>query len=179
MKFVETAAPMQLAIYVDAAHATDLTTRRSISGMVATLNGTAIAYNAKRQPTVATSSTEAEFIAAVSAGKMCKFIRHILDEVGYPQHEPTAIYEDNAVAILMANAGKPTKRYRNIDIQYFALQEWVDRKLVKLFHIPGVVNPADALTEALGWVLHTCHVTRLISHCGSGYTSTSGHICIE
>ena len=44
MKFLEPTTPMQLAIYVDAAHATDLTTRRSISGMVASLNETAIAY---------------------------------------------------------------------------------------------------------------------------------------
>ena len=78
--------------------------------MVATSNGTAIAYKAKWQPMVATSSTETEFIAAVSAGRMCKFILHILDEVGYLQHELTAIYEDNAAAILMSNAGKPTKR---------------------------------------------------------------------
>ena len=176
MNFVEPMVPMKLVIYVDAAHATDLTTRRSISGMIATLNDTAITYKAKWQPTLATSSTEAEFIAAVSAGNMCKFIRHILDEVGYPQHEPTAIYEDNAAAILMANAGKPTKRSRHIDIQYFALQEWVDRKLVKLFHIPGVFNPADSLTKALGWVLHTRHVTPLMGHCGYGYTSTSGQI---
>ena len=177
MKFVEPAVSMQLAIYVDAAHATNLTTRRFIRGMVATLNGTAITYKAKWQPTLATSSTEDEFIPAVSAGNMCKFIRHILDEVGYHQHEPTAIYEENAAAILMANAGKPTKRSRHIDIQYFALQEWVARKLVKLFHIPGVVNPADALTKALGSVLHAHHVTRLMGHCGSGYTSTSGQIC--
>ena len=126
---------------------------------------------------MATSSTEADFIAAVSAGKMSKFIRHILDEVGHPQHEPTAIYEDNAAAILMENAGKPTKRSQHIDMQYFALQEWVDRKLVKLYHIPGVINPADSLTKALCWVLHTRHVTRLTGHCGSSYTATSGHIC--
>ena len=40
MKFVEPQAPMQLAIYVDEEHATDLTTRRSIIGMVDSLNGT-------------------------------------------------------------------------------------------------------------------------------------------
>ena len=44
LRFIEPTASMQLAIYVDAAHATDLRTRRSISGLVATLNGTAIAY---------------------------------------------------------------------------------------------------------------------------------------
>ena len=116
MRFVEPAQDMQLAIYVDAAHGTDLRNRRSISGIVATLNGTAIAYCAKWQPTVATSSTEAEFIAAVSAGKMAKHLRYILDEVGIIQHGPTAIYEDNAAAILMANAGKPTEQSRHIDI---------------------------------------------------------------
>ena len=110
MKLMEPAASMQLATYVDAEHSTNLTNRRFICGMVATLNGTAIAYKAKWQPTVATSTNESGFIAAVSAGKMCKFIRHILDEFGFPQHEPTAIYEDNAADILMANSGKPTKR---------------------------------------------------------------------
>ena len=59
LKFVEPAMNMQLVIYVHAAHANDLKTRRSISGLVDTLNGTAIAYKAKWQPTVSTSSTEA------------------------------------------------------------------------------------------------------------------------
>ena len=82
LRFVKPTTRMQLAIYVDAAHATDLRTRQSISGLVATLNGTAIAYKAKWQLTVSTSSTEAEFIAAVSAGKMAKHLRYILDELG-------------------------------------------------------------------------------------------------
>ena len=107
---------------------------------------------------------------------MAKHLRYILDEVGIIQHGPTAIYEDNAAAILMANAGKPTERSRHIDIQYFALQEWVSKGFVKLFHIPGVANPADSMTKALGWVLHTRHVTRMMGHCGSSYTTTSGHI---
>ena len=70
---------MQLAIYVHAAHAKDLKNRRSISGFVATLNGTAIAYKAKWQPNVSTSSMEEELIAAVSAGKMAKHLRYFLE----------------------------------------------------------------------------------------------------
>ena len=167
LKFTEPTTSMQLARYVDAAHSTDLKTRRSISGLVATLNGTAIAYRAKWQPTVSTSSTKAEFIAAVSAGKMAKHLRYILDELGVEQHGPTMIYEDNVAAILTVNAGKPTERSSHIDIQYFALQEWVERKIVKLSHIPGVANPADSFTKALGWVLHYRHITRLMGHCGS------------
>ena len=125
---------------------------------------------------MATSSTEVEFIAAVSAGKMSKHIRYILDDIGITQVGPTAIYEDNSAAILMANAGKPMERSRDIDIQYFALQEWVQKVLVKLHHIPGVASLADSMTKELGWVLHTRHVTRLMGHCGSSYANTSGKL---
>ena len=76
----------------------------------------------------------------------------------------------------MANAGKSTERSRHIDIQYFSLQEWVERKFVKLHHIPGIANPADSFTKALGWVLHFCHITRLMEHCDSSYKITDGKI---
>ena len=122
LKFVEPTANMQLAIYVDAAQATGLRIRHSISGLVATLNGTANAYRAKWQPTVSTSYTEAEFIAVVSASKMAKNLRYFLEELGVEQHGPTMIYEENVAAILMMNAGKPTEHSHHIDIQYFALK---------------------------------------------------------
>ena len=86
------------------------------------------------------------------------------------------IYEDNVAAILIANANKITERARHIDIQYYAIQEWITRGEVKLEHIPGIINPADALTKNLGWVLHQRHVTRMMGYCGSWYTNTSGHI---
>jgi hypothetical protein len=50
----------QLVGYVDAAHATDLRTRCSITGIVYTLAGGAIAFKSKVQPKTATSSTGAE-----------------------------------------------------------------------------------------------------------------------
>ena len=59
LKFLEPVVNMQLAFYVDATHANYLRTRRSISGFVANLNGTAIAYKEKWQPTVSNISTEA------------------------------------------------------------------------------------------------------------------------
>jgi hypothetical protein len=113
-----------LASYVDAVHATDLVTRRSITGLVFVLCGGPIAYKSKVQPTVSTSSTEAEFIAAVQAAKIAKYLRSILLELGYAQSGPTVLYEDNQAAILMINASRPTPRSRHIDIQHFAIQEW-------------------------------------------------------
>eukprot|EP00957_Ditylum_brightwellii_P087575 6667110-Ditylum_brightwellii.AAC.1 len=86
------------------------------------------------------------------------------------------VYKDNAAAIMMANANKPNGCTCHIDMSYFALQEWVQEEQVKLVHIRGVVNPANALTKALGCALHHQHVTQMMGHVGNVYTRTSGKI---
>ncbi|KAI2502403.1 hypothetical protein MHU86_12060 [Fragilaria crotonensis] len=142
--FPQPHSSIELAGYVDAAHATDLVTRRSITGLVFMFCGGPLAYKSKIQSTVSTSSTEAEFLAAVHAAKIAKYLRSILSELGYPQQGPTTLFEDNAAAILMVNASRPTPRARHIDIQHFALQEWKAANEIVLSHIPGVVNSADS-----------------------------------
>ena len=50
------------------------------------------------------------------------------------------MYEDNNGALMMANAGQPTKRTRHIDIRHFALLDWVERDLVVLERVCTVIN---------------------------------------
>jgi hypothetical protein len=162
--FPSTDDPLQLVGYVDAAHATDTSTRRSVTGFILTVCGAAVCFRSKVQTTIATSSTEAEFIAAVSASKAVKYLRSILNELGCPQHYPTPMYEDNEAAIAMINANKPTERSRHIDIQHFAIQQWKTRGEIIFHHIPGSINIADAMTKALGWILQHRHVRRAMGH---------------
>jgi len=61
-----------LTCFVDAAHTTDLNTRRSVTGYGVCYAGGVVAYKSKLQATCNTSSAEAKFIAAVTAGKMVK-----------------------------------------------------------------------------------------------------------
>ena len=151
-----------LVVFVDASHATCLKTRRSVSGFLLMFSGAPIAYRTKMQPTVATSSTEAEFIAAVMIAKTIKYLRSLLKEIGFEQQGATKVYVDNIPAIMMGNNHTPTPRARHIDVQYFALQELVQAKIVILKHVMGIVNPSDAMTKHLGWVLHNRHVHRMM-----------------
>jgi hypothetical protein len=160
--FPATPRPLRLVAYVDAAHANDLRNRRSTTGCGICLAGGIVACRCKSQSVTATSSTEAEFIAAVSASKTILYLWSILAQLGLPQLEPTTVYEDNSSAINMINHSVTTERSRHIDIQMFAIQDWKDRGDILLAHIPGVINPADALTKALGWVLHSRHLHRLL-----------------
>ena len=56
---------------VNSDYAGDITHRRSVTGIVLRLAGGTIFYKTKFQDTVALSSTEAEFTAAVEAGIIC------------------------------------------------------------------------------------------------------------
>ena len=149
---------------VDAAYGNDLSRRKSTTGFAIMLANAAIVYKSKSQTQTALSSTEAEFYAAVSAAKIVLYLRSVLHDLGFPQKEPTIIYEDNDSTIKIVNSGIPTQRSRHIDIPYFAIQEWKRKDYIKMQFIKGTINSADALTKPLGWVLHNQHVRRLLGH---------------
>jgi len=153
-----------LIAFANAAHATDMKMRQSVSAYIIIFAGAAIAYKAKMQSTIATSSTEAEFIAAVYAAKVVKHLRSVLNDLQLLPPKPTIIYEDNKATIDMINHSKPTARSHHIDVQHFAIQEWRNRGEIKMHHIPGILNPADDETKSLTWTLHSRH-----SRCAMGY----------
>ena len=102
--------PLQLTSYVDAEWGTCPQTRRSFTGCCLRLAGGTIAYKTKLQPTVAQSSTEAEFMGGADAGKMLLYVRSIMWDLGIPQLAASPLYEDNDAATAMANSSKPTTR---------------------------------------------------------------------
>ena len=149
---------------MDAAHATDLKTRRSVTGYVVFLAKAAIAWKSHIQPLVVTSSTEAEFYAAVTCAKVIKYLRYILAELDAIKPGPTILYIDNQAALAMINESRPTSRARHIEIQHYAIQEWYKAKDIVMKHIPGIINSSDDLTKALGQVLHGRHARRNMGH---------------
>eukprot|EP00980_Cylindrotheca_fusiformis_P025376 scaffold13535_cov117-Cylindrotheca_fusiformis.AAC.2 len=155
-----------LTCFLDAAHGNDLRNRRSTTGFAFLLAGGSISYKSKTQTSTATSSTEAEFYAAVSAAKQARYLRAILFELAFPPGRPTPLHCDNQSAIKMINARIPTTRSRHISIQFFAIQDWKDSGDIIMLHIPGILNPSDDLTKPLGWVLHSRHARRLMGHYG-------------
>jgi len=86
--------------------------------------GAAVVYKSKLQTVIATSSTEAKFVAAMHAAKIARYLCSVLKDLGFAQEHPTVLYEDNQAAITMINQQKPTTCSRHIDVQFFAIQDW-------------------------------------------------------
>uniref|UniRef100_A0AAV1VHU2 Polyprotein n=1 Tax=Peronospora matthiolae TaxID=2874970 RepID=A0AAV1VHU2_9STRA len=68
--------------FVDASWASDLDSRRSTTGYVFFINNSVVSWKSKRQPTVATSSTEAEYMALYSATQEAVWLRLLLSNIG-------------------------------------------------------------------------------------------------
>jgi hypothetical protein len=148
---------LNLCGYMDASWGDCLLTRRSTGGACFRLAGGPVAWKAQLLPTVALSSTEAEYMEATVAGRISLYIRSILWDLGIPQEAATILYEDNDGATAMVNAGKPTSRSRHIDIKYYAIQEWVERDLIILHRIDTAMNIADHYTKPLPRLLFYRH----------------------
>jgi deoxyuridine 5'-triphosphate nucleotidohydrolase len=160
---------------VDSDHAGDVTHRKSVTGIVLKLAGGVVLYKTAFQATVAHSSTESEFTAAADAAKYILYLRTLLEEIGLSQHDATVLYEDNQGALLMANAQKPTKRTRHMDIKTFALQDWVKRDLLCLQRINTGDNYADAMTKSLGRTLFYRHMNFIMGRIVPEYAYKRDH----
>ncbi len=100
--------PSTTHAYADSDWATCVKTHRSFGGICICLAGGTIAYKCKFQPTVAGSSTEAEFMAACDTAKMILSARSVLWDLCIPQEAATMLYKDNNGCTAMGNAQKPT-----------------------------------------------------------------------
>ena len=152
--------------FVDAAHANDLCHHHSTTGLVFTFCGGAVYWRYKTQSLTAGISKEAEFFAACEAGKVCRFLRMVMKQLGYKQSTLTSHYINNYPAIQMINDNTAlTENCRHVDTHYWALQNWVqeDESLMMQYYA-GVLNVSDDLIKPLAYVLHTRHCRCLMGN---------------
>ena len=140
-----------------------------IRGLVSSDCGRYHCIQTQFQPTIAGSSTEAEYKSAYFTGKMILFVRSVLWDLGIPQEAATLLYEDNDACMAMANAQKPMPRTRHMDIKYFSLSDWVERDLMLLERIDTSINLADHFTKSLQPALFHRHADFILGHIPLAY----------
>ena len=86
--------------FTDADWASCIDTRRSTSSYAWSLGMGAISWSVKKQKTMATSSCEAEYMAAYEATQECIWLRILMKAIGWDFTEtPTTLFCDNKAAI--------------------------------------------------------------------------------
>ena len=127
--------------------------RHSISGYVFRFHGGAVSWSSKKQPIIALSTTEAEYIAATHAAKEMVWLRRLIGEITAPLSLPTPLFCDNNGAITLAkNDAILHPRTKHIDIRYHYIREVVGNRQITVIRVGTNENAADILTKALARV---------------------------
>jgi hypothetical protein len=82
--FTTTASALQCSGFIDADWAACKDSQRSTDGYLFVLSSAAITWSSKRQPTVLTSTTEAEYRALADGTKDAVYLKRLLAELAFP-----------------------------------------------------------------------------------------------
>jgi hypothetical protein len=148
--FYEAKNQLQVHGYTDADWVGNVSDRRSTNGFLFSFGSGAVSWSSKKQPTVALSSTEAEYRGAAIAACEVVWLQKLLSDLGLLVNAPVVIYCDNISSILLANNPVYHARTKHIEVHYHFIREKVLAKKIDLIHVSTEDQVVDIFTKALG-----------------------------
>ncbi|XXG48874.1 hypothetical protein AAC387_Pa02g3202 [Persea americana] len=142
--------PMELYAFSDADWAGCPLTRRSTTGFCTYLGRNCISWSAKKQPTVARSSTEAEYRALASTTAELTWLSFLLWDTRLFLEAPPTLFCDNMSALYMTVNPVFHARTKHIEIDYHFVREKVALGALITRFIPSDGQVTDIFTKPLG-----------------------------
>ncbi|KAL5040636.1 hypothetical protein RTP6_7843 [Batrachochytrium dendrobatidis] len=136
--------------YCDADWAGDVDSRKSTSGYTCFLGNSCILWRSTKQTSVAISTMEAEYAAAVTATQELLFLRNMLSELGLTQERATILYSDSQSAIANTENQAPNHATtKHMDVKLKFLRDQVSQKNILVRYIRTQDQIADIMTKGL------------------------------
>ena len=135
--------------YCDSDWGDNIDHRKSTTGYVFHIANGPVSWSSKVQPTVALSSTEAEYMAVSMAAQDAKWIINLLNELHFEVKTPVVIYEDNQGCIALSKNNVNHSRTKHIDIKHHFIRECVKLQQIQLQYLPTEEMVADMLTKPI------------------------------
>lgn len=146
--------PEEIVGYTDSDWASDLDDRRSTSGFVFMLGGGAVCWSSKKQASPATSSCEAEYMAAAHCARHAIWLRRLLSDLSISISSPTTLFIDNQSTLRLTQDEMFSQRSKHIDIQYHFTRYHVLNGNLSTFYCSTKDMVADIMTKSLPRDLH-------------------------
>lgn len=125
-------------------------TRRSLTGWFVQLGNSPISWKTRKQDTISLSSAEAEYRAMIEVTKELKWLKELLQDLGFDHLEPMTIRCDSKSAIHISANPVFHERTKHIDRDCHFVRDEIVKGLVKPLHVATKDQLADILTKALG-----------------------------
>ena len=143
--------------YSDSDHAGCIDTRRLVGGYAVKIGSGAVSWSSKKQSTVALSSTEAEYIATVAAGKEVLWMRSLLTELHYNPKNASPMFVNNRSALTVLMDPQHHGRMKHLDINIHWIRDVIKKGVISPHHVPSDDNTADIFTKPLPRILIERH----------------------
>jgi hypothetical protein len=138
-----------LRVYVDASHGVH-SDGKGVGGIIASLGSAPILAKSYKLKHVTLSSTESELSATSEAVAHIIYLRRLLEEIGYKQSLPTAVFQDNQSTLIMHKTGSGNhKRTKHMHVRLGFVKEHVELGNIRLIYCPTGDMLADMLTKGL------------------------------
>jgi hypothetical protein len=135
---------------LDADFAADVDKHRSTTGAVMMMQGAAVSWTSKLKSIVATSTAEAEFIAAAMASKEGLWVRKMLGDF-YGKVSPLMLRVDNqpAIVLLTEYTTGQSGRTKHIDVQFHLVRDRYQHGDFAIKFVSTEDQRADIFTKQL------------------------------
>nr|GEZ36466.1 ribonuclease H-like domain, reverse transcriptase, RNA-dependent DNA polymerase [Tanacetum cinerariifolium] len=135
--------------YSDSSYGINTDQGKETTGIVFYFGESPITWCTQKQPTVALSSCEPEFMAATGAACQALWLKRLLSELTGWEEERITLKVDNILAIALVRNPVFLGRSKHIDIRYHFIRECVENGHINVEHVSGELQRADILTKAL------------------------------
>ena len=138
-----------LTCYVDADHARDMVTRRSVTGILILLNNTPISWYSKRQKTVESATYGSELVASRIAVEKIIALRYFISMLGCNLEPCSMLVGNNMAVVLNTTIPSSTLKKKHHACNYHKVRESIAGGFIRYGHIKSEDNMADILTKPL------------------------------
>jgi len=152
--FYEANMELQVHGYIDVDWAGSISDRRSTSGFMFSFGSVAVTWMSKKQPTVALSSTEAEYRGAAMVACEVAWLRKLLGDLGLHVDIQVVIYCDNLSNIQLVRNLVFHARTKHIEVHYHFIREKVLAGEINLIYVSTEDQVVNIFTKVLGAEKH-------------------------
>ncbi|GJY68991.1 putative ribonuclease H-like domain-containing protein [Tanacetum coccineum] len=139
-------SPFDLEAFSDSDYGGSNLDRKSITGGCQFLGQRLISWQCKKQTIVATSTTEAEYVAAANCCGQVLWVQNQLLDYGF-NFMNTKIHIDNESTICIVKNPVYHSKTKHIEIRHHFIRDCYEKKLISVEKIHTDLNVADLLTK--------------------------------
>jgi hypothetical protein len=147
--------------YSDSDFAGDKDNRKSTTGYIIFVLGSAISWKSKSQPCVTLSSTETEYVALNETVQAVKFIFQLLEKMGNEAEKPAKVFFDNVGSIFLSQNKTSGERKKHIDLKYHFIREQIKNGSIDVQFVRTSENHTDVFTKNLSGEKFNYHVENI------------------